>query len=950
MPIWENPEIPLAGTVAPPFLHTPYACTNAVTAGGAIEGAVIQLLHSNGNTIDQYTETTDVFGSAVFQTSKQIEQGDRFYAIQIANGVTSAYSNVVIARYRTEPLPKPVLTEGIWECGLRIHQRFAENGIPIQAERDGNSMSLPYHTSIPTSKNGTAHAFQHNNETPVGTAGENVVIFQEICPEDAQHRVTGPRSEPELISTAPSPLPNLNIMKAFAGTNQVYIGGVFTGEDQRWNHINYSTRALGYAPYNYNLHLLNLIIDENEPLEVTRQLCGTEWTTQTFEPISVGEVEQLIPTPSISGPVCENATFVDVSTTFPAGRFVVYDGSKPVAQASANGGSARVGIPPIQNTMISVRQMLYSGFLGPVATTYVDKSTRLEILNGGRYVDQNDSSIVYDPAVLREGEGVWFRLSECCDNYNDLPTSLTAQIGETRVMMYLTHDGNYEGKWDFRTEDIIVPTINEDYQMIVHSPCNNEELILDFSVVTGEIDPNDSNNPITYVRADQAGRASSDLLDSNSTVGDDYLVEPGAPTTIRFGGSDTSGIQRVVVSHAGAGILSDGVRQAQLIAPLPTNLGGEAFITPIEPYQIATVQATGLDFAGNSSSTPTLTLTGEHMRPVINTITPDPVGANGSITISGQYLTAGTLETRVVFDAVSESITETIALPPGPSVSPNQLANIAIPAAFTNYLGQVDVTVITKNFAGIQEESSNPKRIELIFIAEGGPATFYSFSQFTDTISGANKCTGSSAPGAISSISFAGSTPGPHIEFRSDQVSVTSNGRTESEVIPFKTKVPSSQGSGIGGIIVTPNCRNVLVFNYDGSDLNGEEDWTFIAFYFPPSGPVVTRNFPGANRQYLVPGTSGDILTFADYAVYGGSSPDGSVVFLQNTGTGVGTPQSLPSVKGHMIDFVPNPKIYAGSTSICSSVSSCAPSASVATDGLSATMKVAGTHPFTYSL
>jgi hypothetical protein len=927
--VWENPDIPIAETLPPPHVAPPYACTSTVTVSGAIAGAMVEVTRLPGGSLpvdEIQTAVADGQGWATVSFTTPHQDGDTFVGYQLANGTRSDPAPLVTARYRTEPLPKPVISPGVWECGRSIHQEYAANGIPILAERDGNPMNLVGGTDVPDERNEVEHTFRHMNETPAGTAGQNVVIYQNYCPEDEDHHIPGPPSDPEPISSAPNPLPALNSLDAFAGTGTVRINGAFVGERQEWDHAGNSSLTYGFAPYPYRIHFPNFVIDESSPVVVQRRLCGNVSTGHATIPIPFDETEQLLPIPTVSGPVCEAEQYLEVSTSFPGGRFVVYDNGQPVAQASAAAGFARIRIPSPKSSQLQVRQEFESGLRGPFASVAVTNGLELEVVGAASYTDQITGAI-YSPAVLKEGAGIRIRLAECCAT-NDLPEVLVVFVEGFEVNLYRTHDGVYEGLWAFRVEGAEYPPLNTQLTIEATAPCSGEELQTSVYVVTGQVNPNDSQNPSIRIRADQPGRNSSPFINEGDTSAT-YLVEPGESTEVDIVGTDPDGLESVLVTHSGTGSLSNAGRTAQLQVPLPTTISHTATVSPLEPYQQATVSGQGQDFAGNTNATPQLTLVGEHMKPVINSITPDPTTAGGTITINGVHLGAATLETRVVFDAVSDSITETVVLPPGPSVSPSQLLNVGIPQPFENYIGDIDVVVVTRNLAGTEEETSSSERIEIEFVATGGSANFVPFSDFDTTTSAAYKCNGSAEPGTITGIA----------SWSANAVFVSSEGRPNKR-ITFTTKPGTSAGSGIGGVYIPENCRNVFVFSYDGSN-GAEESWTFTGYYFPPTGDVLDDIETGISRQHYAPGSPDPIINYADYAVFAGSTDDGSVIFLQNAA--LNPTNSTPPVYGHIWDMYPSPaKTRSSGPVSCPSVASCTPSASVSNDGSTATMSPAG--------
>jgi len=305
---------------SPEVVKPIWKCTNRAAVKSGLPGADVTLHveDSNGNKKFTGTKTVPPVGRVLFKLSSDFQEGDRVWATQTYNGLTSPNSKEVVVRdYFAEnpngPEP-PEVWSPIHECSKSVAVD-AINGVDeITVYRNGNfAFSMKWKADL-TWASGLA-AFSQ---------GERVHAKQSICGKDssASYGVT--------VDYAPSPLSKveLNPKANYGGQKVVDLDGITEGASMEIGLDGSGTFAQeGSYPFDWRNNYpvarkLGRALQAGDELTFEPELCDSGPPSKSVPVKSCDE----LPAPKIVQPIAVD-DFVIVRKAAPGAKIRAFAGS-----------------------------------------------------------------------------------------------------------------------------------------------------------------------------------------------------------------------------------------------------------------------------------------------------------------------------------------------------------------------------------------------------------------------------------------------------------------------------------------------------------------------------------------------------------------------------------------------------------------------------------------------
>jgi hypothetical protein len=837
---------------------------------GAIDGALVELLDETETTIAQAPAGQD--GWVTFELPFGLVAGEQYSAVQTHLQTVSPISQAQTVLVYEDELPKPDILEEVYECGRRILTRGAEDGIPMSAMLDGNEFQL--YRNVPDERWGDRHSPSHIDETPQGTAGLNVEVFQTICGEP------GPVSDPSLVQTIPDPYPSLTSLEFLDGAGKVRYEGALVGERHEIQGPQ-NTLGIGYAGF---LNA-NWIFPSDEDLSsgtVDRSLCNAN-AQETPVIVDSTVWEQELVAPAVNQPLCPGGTVVSVNTPgIGGGRIILENANQElIGQAAHAGDRTTIGLSTglVATDMIRARQVFQSGVEGPWSpSVQVTESFGIELVDIQTISEQFSTNQITGYSL--QSAGPMIEVYECCEedqgNAALYPPIIIANVfrGSTYVsdaFLYRAVDGVYRGRWNFK-KDNATPVLRwgegAQYSVVVTTPCTQQLLNSEpFEIFLEEPLPDTTAPEGVRLKATVAGLTETVGSSGNKTL----EVPPGVEIDLRVTAVDFEGLKRVEV--IGATPNSPTHLEAAAVAPVPNDLVLDTTLDGLDAYESKVISGRATNFASLNTTTNSLTLVGAHPTPSISSISPSATFSDQTLTIQGSGLGGPSLFTTVTFTMVDDPTTTAVQ---NLGVQSSSQLNVSIPVGLVGKMGDYNVVVETSGGSPNITKTSNTETFEL---KDRQPGNFQVFSFYTGlTKMTPNQNCNSTEPGAINNITASASAGGY-------TWTVSSNGRS-NENITF-TRNQADNDDPVGAV-VSSNCRGIATLSYVGDDANGLAQLVANFYYFPTSGSVKVKQL--SELRYEVLESTGGIISGQTVGI--GQlllSPDGSLGganYTSTTGTG----------------------------------------------------------------
>ncbi len=912
----DEPSILQTGfSIGPPHIRGPvYECAERITVESLLPDADVRVF--NQHDVEIGSGTAQASGRSYISLNAPVEAFDVLYAVQIFDAQRGPNSDFqVVEEYPLEDLPKPTLRYDAWECGQRVAIDGVIPGPELVVERDsaGNEIGDAY----------PSHSSSRNGWWPVSHAAlpypSQVRAYQTHCGDTGHGELTieGPESDWYDVNEAPSPMPDIVPDDVTEGTTTIRVRDALVGASLSFaqqSSPQVSGKRLATAESVVMYSVNSEPIQDDPDVEFATELCEmSDGISITPDPID--DLKDLDP-PEVIDPICPQTSAVEVKASHASAVISLFHNNDPTHSVVATDSHIAFslhGLDLQDGDELKFAQH-FPGTDPPPETepaiVTVSDANELVVDGARKYIDQ-DSNHTIEGFVRETSRGPKFNLrccAECqlpdrelgsqCYSYpeEDEPQPRTATVDITednttidQVTLYEEYPGHFVGRWDWFMEDGSPdpwpPAPSRDYEAIVSSAPCGENLSQPIDVLIGEIDENDDTPPELVELTVTDGENNSETVDQDS-ASEQMEILPDTSVDISAVGFDPEGLSEIAVVD-NQGLLNAPTEKSSdpNTVPIPAQLSLDTTIDGLDPYETTSITAQGSNF--NSTTGPTesadIDISGAHPTPVIDSISPEPYYSDMILEISGEELRYETLDTVVHFelDRPGESTINATYEVSDSSGSPTLIEISDFPSALQEKHGSVDVSVVTENAGGIEEESSNTVSFELRDREQGSFQEF-GVNDFSQSTSDLDHCDAEGAdPGAIIDISF--STQSGNHDF-----AAIIESENNIENVPF-----SVTNNSEGGVVLGENCRMAAVLS---RQQNQEDPARFsIEFlYFSPSDEVEREHYQPVDLflpdENYVPRAFGAFF-----------SPDETIVgvgTLHHPGTG-----DIP-VRGWMYDFL----------------------------------------------
>ena len=427
--------------LSPPTVDAPlYECATAVSVGGFVPGAKIDI-YSNGTTTIGGGVSDAPWGQS-FSVNPPLIDGQVITATQTAGGAVSPPSKAVTVQafFKTHPegLPKPRLDTPVYNCGGAIGVSNLAPGGLLEVFSDGALAG----------KAPGCGAGQWLFVKPPFATGQKVYAAETLC------TTTGPKSDAVAVVPEPASLPAPVMGAVYEGGKYCTVSSITNG----------ATVTVYDGPQPVASHAcsggsqafrLNPQPAAGDSLRAVQSLCSS--ISNTSPPIIVKPCNEL-PAPKVS-PVCIGDDSVTVTGTAPDARIRVYANGTLIG----DGGGTKINLfqPAQAGDSITVTQSL-GNCTSPASAPFAVGKVACSIPG-------------YDPGYWNDGYGPnTIQDHNNCYNYsNNKRTDTFAQPGRAAGISMSWDDMHCDRVFNAAKADGILPLPPSGI-----CPCNKDKIAL----------------------------------------------------------------------------------------------------------------------------------------------------------------------------------------------------------------------------------------------------------------------------------------------------------------------------------------------------------------------------------------------------------------------------------------------------------------------------------------
>ncbi|KAL5314425.1 hypothetical protein ACEPPN_018852 [Leptodophora sp. 'Broadleaf-Isolate-01'] len=485
-----NDRFPIDKGLSPPILGKPIPeCSEAAHVEGFVPCAIIRIY---SNITDQLAEERPPFGFADIILRRPLNRGESIAATQEVQGITSEHS---IQPVIVSPLPtsevrntKPDVGDILYECGRVVPTSNLIPGTRVHVEEDAVEIG-----------NDPVAATSHSVVTSRLHTGGKVRAWQVAC-EETTHSVTGPRSDPVTVKSAPSPIPPpfIDPNRQFLGSNVVELSGLLVGAGVEIFQDGSRIMQGWLANSDRNTFPVERPLSSS-PVTATQELCGNQ-----SHPSDPATPSGKLLAPKVLEPICKGSQFAVVRDTIVNAIVVVMRNGTPIGYGGAAPGDVIISFGSGQQVgpgdVVTAVQ-----YMGPIASpisnsvTVVQKlhAPAVEILGGEAFFLPKGSDVPIDGPVFPRGRGPGplIKIQACCrENVGIL---IIDSSGRTVAKPPLTEvfPGYWTASWPWESSDHWkvpdeIPVGR--YTAVAHSSCSEKDAVVSFYVI---FNPDDVKGP-----------------------------------------------------------------------------------------------------------------------------------------------------------------------------------------------------------------------------------------------------------------------------------------------------------------------------------------------------------------------------------------------------------------------------------------------------------------------
>ena len=436
--IYINKEYPITGPngaieLSPPNIEATNECTTHVYVDSFVPGATIKVFR--GTTL--LGTAKPKMGFAAIALTQQLHVGDKVFATQTVNGVTSKNSADALIGTMPNPLPQPTIDPNIYACGRVVPVNNLVSGVTVEVTDKT--------TNTPLGSGFTPNDWG-SDWSPVATlaltANHQTVAVASAC-------VGKPSAPSPLVSVKsdPSPMTPPTLTPPVVGDDTIDLGNLDTGallDAKNTAASPAQNLGSGYATGSSNWMQLPAPLSASETVAVTETLCpGSQTQSQGEKPVST------LDAPVLLGPICPGQAAVQVSDTTLNATLVLFKNGAVVGYGGAAPGDAWLTIAPPNafsaNDTIQVLQYINAITSPKSNSVKVDCANAVTYHYNAQRTGWNDAEHILTPANVGSSAFGLLQTVALDDQVDAQPLLVTQQmisgVGK-RDVVYVATESN----------------------------------------------------------------------------------------------------------------------------------------------------------------------------------------------------------------------------------------------------------------------------------------------------------------------------------------------------------------------------------------------------------------------------------------------------------------------------------------------------------------------------